>query len=497
MHATRLLGFGERPEREARIGCLALLGLCLVWFGVESWERTPQIDDAFISFRYAQNLVEGAGLVFNTGERVEGFTNLLWTLLIAVGMALGGEAPGVAHALGWVSGLACLVAVCGFAASELPRSRMALAGMAPLVLLTSVAFPRWALSGLESPLFCAAVVSALWAQSAGRMGWATAAVCIATLTRPDGVLLAVALFGGDFLSAKDARLRALGWPALFASGLVALTLWRIAYYGHPLPNTFYAKVGGVPWELGADYFLRFLKDGGAFLLVAAAWGAWSLERLRPAALFALIFSLYVVAVGGDAFGHGRFLLPVLAVLAVLAVAGTAAAFESQPRLGFVAAACLVLTLWIQLYGFELPQLETKRAREIATARAFDAWHEQTVRRLAQRIESLGTPNLVATPGIGAFGYHSGFPILDLLGLTDAIIARGDAVGAERGLPAPGHQRSDPDYVLARRPDYLIIPRKGTHEMLNATADLWNHPDFDSLYEWNMRLKCYRLRDRSE
>ena len=43
-------------------------------------------DDAFISFRYAKNLKEGLGLVYNSGEFVEGFTNFLWTILISVGM---------------------------------------------------------------------------------------------------------------------------------------------------------------------------------------------------------------------------------------------------------------------------------------------------------------------------------------------------------------------------------------------------------------------------
>src|SRR5574341_680160 len=39
-------------------------------------------DDAYISFRYAQNAIRGYGLVFNPGERVEGFTNFLWTAMM-------------------------------------------------------------------------------------------------------------------------------------------------------------------------------------------------------------------------------------------------------------------------------------------------------------------------------------------------------------------------------------------------------------------------------
>ena len=41
-------------------------------------------DDAFISFRYSQHLAEGHGLVFNVGEKVEGYSNFLWVVLVAI-----------------------------------------------------------------------------------------------------------------------------------------------------------------------------------------------------------------------------------------------------------------------------------------------------------------------------------------------------------------------------------------------------------------------------
>ena len=57
-------------------------------------------DDAFISFRYAKNLVEGHGLVYNIGERVEGYTNFLWTLLLSAFMGLGLDVVVVSQVLG-------------------------------------------------------------------------------------------------------------------------------------------------------------------------------------------------------------------------------------------------------------------------------------------------------------------------------------------------------------------------------------------------------------
>jgi arabinofuranosyltransferase len=92
-----------------------LLLLALGLFIAESSQLRPQIDDAFISYRYARNLVEGHGLVFNIGEYVEGYTNLLWTLLVAAAMSLGFGAVEAGHGLGFASGLAALCATALFA----------------------------------------------------------------------------------------------------------------------------------------------------------------------------------------------------------------------------------------------------------------------------------------------------------------------------------------------------------------------------------------------
>ena len=62
---------------------MAVLGLAVVHFANKSY------DDVFISLRYAENLAAGRGLVFNPGERVEGYSNFAWTVLLAVPAWLG------------------------------------------------------------------------------------------------------------------------------------------------------------------------------------------------------------------------------------------------------------------------------------------------------------------------------------------------------------------------------------------------------------------------
>ena len=83
------------PERALIVLVTVAVGLGMA-FGVCTQ------DDAFISFRYAENLAEGHGLVYNVGERVEGFTNLSWTLLFGLIMMLGGEPVLASVFLGWL-----------------------------------------------------------------------------------------------------------------------------------------------------------------------------------------------------------------------------------------------------------------------------------------------------------------------------------------------------------------------------------------------------------
>ena len=137
--------------RSGAAGAVILLSIALAIFVWEMRAPTPQIDDAFISYRYAQNWVAGHGLVFNIGERVEGYSNLLWVLLIALGVKLGFAAPIFGHWLCVVTGVLLLLSSYVYTAILLPRPARVLAGLAPWVLLSLDCFVSWTSSGLEQP----------------------------------------------------------------------------------------------------------------------------------------------------------------------------------------------------------------------------------------------------------------------------------------------------------------------------------------------------------
>src|ERR1700730_5225110 len=74
---------------------LASIGILI---GIRFWQL--DFDDTYITYRIAENIAGGAGWVYNLGERVNGATSVLWTIMLAVGVWLSGHVSAIAHAIG-------------------------------------------------------------------------------------------------------------------------------------------------------------------------------------------------------------------------------------------------------------------------------------------------------------------------------------------------------------------------------------------------------------
>ena len=105
-HPRRARGINDAPKTARQVwAARLLLGLPIPFFVLGILAGLEFIkDDAYISFRYAHNLVTGHGLVFNTGERLEGFTNFLWVLVLSPFEALGWDLFQVCEVLGTILG---------------------------------------------------------------------------------------------------------------------------------------------------------------------------------------------------------------------------------------------------------------------------------------------------------------------------------------------------------------------------------------------------------
>jgi hypothetical protein len=103
----------------------------------------------------------------------------------------------------------------------------------------------------------------------------------------------------------------------------------------------------------------------------------------------------------------------------------------------------------------------------------------TVKDLADRGEPI---RLLATGAIGAIGYYSRLPILDFFGLIDPHIAKDRRPLPKHALRIPGHQRSNADYVISRKPDYMMVEQSDAKRRFAASIEIRAHPDFEKDYE---------------
>jgi hypothetical protein len=324
-------------------------------------------DDAFISFRYAENLVNGLGLVFNAGERVEGYTNFLWTVWIAVGMRMGAD-PEV-WSMAW--GLAFYGATIGLLGLYHLRVRRAMGRsglLLPLAALMGAVhgdWNIWATGGLETACFtfqCVMGFMVLVAAGSSTRKLAAAGLVLATasMTRPDGVIF-VALAGvWVFWTQRPRRRAVLAFGSAFTAIWVPYTLWRVWYYGDLFPNTFYAKSAYLAWySQGWVYVRLYFAKYWALLagpvLAGACLAASRRNRLlrkeRPAidlpaeaalaGAFALFYMLYIMRVGGG-FMYARLLIPATPFLLVLLELGLGGLSERRAaRWRFATAGLLI------------------------------------------------------------------------------------------------------------------------------------------------------------
>ena len=398
---------------------------------------------------------------------------------------------------------------------------------------------------MELPLFTAAATAALAAQARSRWTLATLALAVATLTRPEGALLAAVVYGASLRRFWPVQGSTWRQPAVYAGLLVLLTCFRLIYYGSPLPNTFYAKVGGVPLTGGLRYVAEFFWDTAILLVFPAAFALLREGRWRTGALWVFAMLAYMVSVGGDPFSHYR-LIPVLPILAALALRGALLAWEERHELRLALGSCVVAAageLWLGtlagvviafsgcvLSAFQAAtarrraiglvfaiglaallasnslervwdassvakQLDgTRRARRLAYTRQSFAFTEGVGYQQALTLRRRGELDvLVAASAIGSLGFYSDLPILDIFGLTDATVARSRAPLPSDVLLIPGHQRADADYVFAREPAYILIPRPDSIWRYPANVTLWEHPTLATSYVWDEDLHGYRRR----
>lgn len=433
-------------------------------------------DDAFISFVYSRNLADHGQLVFNLGEHpVEGYTNFLWTVLLAGFLKLGLVPELMSRVLGTAFGVATLGTV-AWLSRRLRGDDWAWWDALPALLLAGVpGYACWSSGGLETQMFAFLVtlgmawhLDELLDERPPRARTAIA-FALAALTRPEGSLLfaltvlhraVVTLARGRFALGR-AELRFLGAFLVF---VVPHFLWRRWYYGWWLPNTFYIKssgVGGV-WQQGGYYLLRVVEQFHLWVVPILVAAAFLVERQRGlrllvgyATLVVAVFALYVASVGGDFMGLYRFVMPVIPLLALVAALSLRSALARIDR-----AAPVVVALALALHAWHAMGVD-KRALADGADRgpAGNIDNPGFLRRYTADRATVGKwfhtwarpDDYAAVGGAGAQVYFSGIRSLDCYGLSDEYIAHKLPAHSSR----PGHQKYATDeYILSKHPTII-------------------------------------------
>ena len=459
-------------------------------FVVDDVRYFSLFDDAMISMTYAKNFADGSGLVWNPGgERIEGYTNPLWTLYMSL-LHLLPIAQSKISLFIQITGLIMLVINLYFVKkiAYLLSDRSHIISLGA-VLLTAFYFPinNWSLQGMEVGLLTLLTSISLWLtlQCINKKSfsyWLYALLGVGTLVRLDMVVIFFCIW--TFLVVADPKNRKknifFGILVLF-SCIFAQTMFRIWYYNDILPNTYYLKMTGYPILLrftrGFYVFLGFIRNTN-FLLFLLPFSILFYRRDRSVLLLFWIFilqSIYSIYTGGDAWegwiGCNRFIsivMPAFFILFTYALYHFCFMVINNSNLLKKTISHSVkyffsFLLLMSLLGFnDFNGIRSLRMFLFMDPPYYVTENEKMV-KLALLLREITSPEAkIAVTWAGTIPYYSERYFIDLLGKSDKKIAHQKVKIKNSELSRfisflPGHNKFNLDYSISElKPDVFVL-----------------------------------------
>lgn len=438
MHDWRLNLIGLRAP-----GKIILLGIAVLASALFALYRTPYaIDDAWITYRYAENLANGLGMVYNPGEQVLGTSTPLYTIILAIVHVFGAPVPAASQVIGFVAMLGTLVGI--FLLTKRAHSEPA-ALLAAGLVVSMGSFNQVVAQGMETPLYVCLIVFAFYFFAADSLYLFALSAALCALTRMDGLGVGIAGFAAYWLVWRRVPWKAV---ALYVACLVPWALFSFFYFGSIFPNALVAK------QVHNDYRLTFWmvdwlsKQPSMPFAIVGAGAMIATPLTRKAGLVLVIWLLgYVTAYSLARISfYAWYVTPLSAVLAILAGVGVLTilktVFQGRAIQGIVLAA---LIIFLVLPDFRLVQMRLRGdvGIEKADQVRYDAalWLRDNLPRSA----------VIASGGIGQIGYFTQNYILDASGLVSPQVISNIPWTWPRFLPfIIEHYR--PEYVFEAFPD---------------------------------------------
>lgn len=460
-----------------------------------------------ISMRYAWNFSHGKGLVWNPGDYVAGYTNLLMTLLMSVVTGLCDKLTAVLliqiSGIGFMLGIAALTLKISDSIVETdhPERRTLIRIISFGSALAYYPLAYWSLMGMETGLLTwlllAGILCSLrYAESKKPIFLWLAAVCLglAYLTRSDSIIFALLIWlyliweiwSGSASRQQMGRLiLAIGFFLVFVIGQLS---FQYLYYGEWFPNTYTLKLTGMPFlpriQNGLSFISLFLVVT-AFPLVLSAWGLLVQFRKQKLLLLLIVISAigYQVYVGGDPWVYWRILSPTMPLLITLFISAINTGVRQSSKLPAfflripmfprkydqeIMIISLALIGWVSVNMSFLPELTLWE-------KPYHASNHQIFVNTSIALNELTTST--ATVGVfwsGIIPYFTGRPAIDFLGKSDRYIAQlppdlSGAAGGSNMTSMPGHNKYDLTYSIKKfEPTYVQSFQWGTQNLFQ-----WN------------------------
>ena len=509
---------GNNPRWQSLASTAVILSGITLFIYIKFGKPTIGIDDANIFFVYAKHLAQEHGFVYNIGgERVEGFTSLLW-VLIAAAAFYGSKRPECyLLAVNVVMVIAANVMVVNYLRRFPKKQGNAFYLIMYLALIAAI--PEYILwttislmdTGVWSFLLVATAITVLDVERSSNSYFVitlSMLMLLLLLTRPEAMIYGLVFLGlaGMQLTGMAGRSRAfklLVIPTLaYFVTLAGLTIFRIAYFGYPFPNTYYAKVSPsftYNLQVGFKYFRSYVMAGILFGLIAVsvmvlAWKSLhhlrarrgdapsSLNTLALASLCATGLALPIVH-GGDHFNCFRFYQPFypLFVLNLLVcwLAVEPQFFRHERRssrmlrnVSALVALLLLINLTHKVTWGNVDIQEISIIYEFGVVereRALGTWYADAFSESAE-LPSIGV--IVA----GGFKFTYPGEVVDLMGLNN--IKMGHSPGMRIGIK--NHAAFNKAVFYELQPDIAFVNCSG--EWGNDILKICGDPEYHRLYE---------------
>jgi len=444
------------------------------------------IDDAYITFRYARNIVEGQGFVYNPGVRTLGTTTPLYTLLMAgIGFFTGsGAYPWFALVVNALADAitAALLALLAWRVS----GRLALAAITGALWAVSSMSVTFAIGGMETSVAVLWMVAAMTAYVYQRDGWVAVFAALGVLTRIDALLWVGLLLLHHWLVYWRAHtqpgaglIQRIPWRtwATFAALLIPWHLFSWRYFGVLVTSSVGAKRVvyhvddlqaltrllqhyATPFFEHEAFGVPAIVVGIALYPALAAIGLFYVAkrapRFVPLAVYPWVYLIVFSVMNPLIFRW--YLVPPLPAYFLSILIGVWALIDALTRgrrvsawLAVAGAAWLALSLnaWVLRpdHGPDRPAPEM-------------AWHKlellyQEVGEQIRDAEGVDHTTLVAAGDIGAIGYYSEARILDTIGLVTPEMTAYYPVDEELLIPGANYA-VPPDLILDYCPQFVVL-----------------------------------------